>query len=57
MMNCFEDNYEFENSNKEKFKLTKRIFSKVFDFFNYKPLDDFSSHKFKKERLTKIKIK
>ena len=54
----FEDNYqETENSSKEKISNNQKGFlSKVFDFFNYKPLDDFSAPKIK-ERFLKIKIK
>ena len=51
----FEDNYqETENSSKEKISNNQKGFlSKVFDFFNYKPLDDFSAPKIKKRKIFK----
>ena len=55
----FEDNFqETDNLNKKKkSKNQKGFLSKVFDFFNYKPLDDFSTPKIKKEKLSKTIIK
>ena len=51
----FEDNYqETENSSKEKISNNQKGFlSKVFDFFNYKPLEDFSAPKIKKRKIFK----
>ncbi|MEC8265521.1 MAG: Rne/Rng family ribonuclease [Pseudomonadota bacterium] len=48
----YEDNYqEADNSNKKKNQnYQKGFLSKVFDFFNYKPLDDFSSPKLKRRK-------
>ena len=46
----FEENFqETENLNKKKnLNNQKGFLTKVFDFFNYKPLDDFSSPKIKR---------
>ena len=53
----YDDNFqETDNSNKRKFKIQKGFLTKVFDFFNYKPLDDFSTPKIRKKVL-KIRIK
>ena len=49
----FENKYQAtENSSKEKISNNQKGFlSKVFDFFNYKPLDDFSAPKIKKRKM------
>ena len=55
----FEENFQQNENLKKKKNLVdqKGFLSKVFDFFNYKPLDDFSTPKFKKRKILKIKIK
>ncbi|MBD23342.1 MAG: ribonuclease E/G [Alphaproteobacteria bacterium] len=51
----FEENFqETENLNKKKnLNNQKGFLTKVFDFFNYKPLDDFSSPKIKRRKTFK----
>ena len=55
----YDDNFqETDNSNKKKnLKIQKGFLTKVFDFFNYKPEDDFSTPKIRKEKILKIIIK
>ena len=49
----YDDNFqETDNSNKKKnLKIQKGFLTKVFDFFNYKPLDDFSTPKIRKKKF------
>ena len=51
----FEENFQQNENLKKKKNLVdqKGFLSKVFDFFNYKPLDDFSTPKFKKRKTFK----
>ena len=51
----YDDNFqETDNSNKKKnLKIQKGFLTKVFDFFNYKPLDDFSTPKIRKKKSFK----
>ena len=50
----FDENFQ-ENLKKKELNNQKGFLSKVFDFFNYKPIDDFSSPKQEKEEISKIK--
>ena len=56
----YDDNNFLEtdsSSKKKSLDVQKGFLSKVFDFFNYKPLDDFSTPKIKKKKILKIIIK